>query len=125
MEDFPFKDETYQIIGACFTVYNTMGNGFLESVYQECLELEFKKSNIPFQSQKELELFYDGILLKHKYVTDFICYDSIIVEIKATDSIADEHRGQILNYLNIAKFSVGLLINFGTHPKMQYERFVL
>jgi len=95
-----YKEESYQIVGACFDVYKTMGNGFLEPVYQECLEIEFIRQKIPYVAQKEILLSYRNQVLKQKYKPDFICHDKIIVEIKAVDKIADEHRAQILNYLN-------------------------
>ncbi len=102
-----------------------MGNGFLEPVYQECLEIEFTRQKIPFVVQKELLLSYRNQVLKQKYKPYFICYDKIVVEIKAVDKIADEHRAQILNYLNATGYKLGLLINFGHYPKIENERFVL
>jgi len=120
-----YKKESYEIMGACFEVYKNMGCGFLEPVYQECLEIEFKKRSIPFESQKELELSYQGNTLKQKYKPDFICYQKIIVEIKAVDRIIDEHRAQLLNYLHATGLKLGLLVNFGRCPKVEYERFVL
>ena len=99
-----------------------MGSGFLEAVYQECLELEFAKNNIPTDSQLELELYYGNQLLKQKYIPDFICYGEIIVEIKAVSSLRPEHTAQLLNYLKITKKKVGLLINFASYPKIEYKR---
>jgi GxxExxY protein len=124
-KDLVYKKESYEIMGACFEVYKNMGCGFLEPVYQECLEIEFKKRSIPFESQKELELSYQGNTLKQKYKPDFICYQKIIVEIKAVDRIIDEHRAQLLNYLHATGLKLGLLVNFGRCPKVEYERFVL
>ena len=120
-----YKEESYAIIGACFNVYKEKGNGFLEAVYQECLEIEFSFQEIPYETQKNLQLKYRGQVLKQTYKPDFICYNKIIVEIKALSKIVDEHRAQILNYLNGTEFKLGLLINFGHHPKLEYERFVL
>jgi len=119
-----YKEESYKIIGICFDVYNTMGYGFLENVYQECLEIEFRNLKIPFQSQKELEIYYKDAKLKHIYKADFVCYEKIILEIKAISKLSGEHRGQVLNYLNAAKFQLGLLINFGNHTKLEYERII-
>lgn len=124
MEEFKYKDETYKIIGACFEVYNEKGCGFLESVYQECLEYELGFQDIPFQSQPPLVLTYKGNPLKHTYEPDFICFDKIVVEIKAVRKICDEHRAQLLNYLNATGLEVGLLVNFGHFPKIEYERIV-
>ena len=119
-----YKDECFRIIGACFEVYNEKGCGFLESVYQECLEIEHDYQQIPFVSQQELRLFYRGKELKQKFTPDFICYGKIIVEIKAVTKLADEHRAQIINYLNATGFELGILVNFGGHPKLEWERLV-
>ncbi len=120
-----YKEESYAIIGASFNVYKKMGCGFLEAVYQECLEIEFSFQNIPFEAQKELQLKYREQILKQTYKPDFLCYNKIIIEIKAVSKILDEHRAQILNYLHSTGFRLGLLVNFGHHPKLEYERFVL
>lgn len=119
------EKETYEILGACFAVYKSMGCGFLEAVYQECLEIEFKKQNIPFKAQRELEISYDGKILKQKYKPDFICYDSVIVELKALSELASEHQAQLLNYLKATKMEVGILVNFGHHPKLEHKRMIL
>jgi GxxExxY protein len=118
------KEESYRIIGACFEVYREMRCGFLEAVYQECLELEFVAQGIPFVPQGELGLRYKGQLLKQTYVPDFICFDKIIVEIKAVAELADVHRAQLHNYLKATGHKLGLLVNFGHHPKLTYERVV-
>ena len=120
-----YKEESYELIGACFNVYKEMGSGFLEAVYQKCLEIEFSEKKIPFEAQKELQLKYHDQILKQTYKPDFLCYNKIIVEIKALSKIVDEHRAQILNYLNGAGFKLGILVNFGHHPKLEYERLVL
>ena len=120
-----FKEETFKILGACFEVYNEIGCGFLEPVYQECLEIELNLQDIPFVPQNVLDLSYKGIILKHKYQPDFICFDKIVLEIKAVDKLIDEHRAQLINYLNGAKIKVGLLVNFGHYPKLEYERFIV
>lgn len=119
-----YSDETYTILGACFNVYREKGCGFLENVYHECLEIEFDFQEIPFESQKELQLRYRGQILNQTYKPDFICYNKIIVEIKAVSTISDEHRAQLLNYLHATRLKLGLLINFGHHPKLQYERLI-
>ena len=116
---------TYNIIGACFQVYKTMGCGFLETVYHECLGIELSHRNIPFTSQPRLSLSYRDRPLKQQYIPDFIIYDQIILELKALSHLADEHQAQLLNYLNAAGLNVGLLINFGHHPKLEYKRMVL
>ena len=125
MSKIVFKEESFEIIGACFNVYKAMGCGFLESVYQECLEVEFDYQKIPFKSQQEISLFYRDKKLNQTYKPDFLCYDKIIVEIKAVSIIVDNHRAQIQNYLNASKLKLGILVNFGHYPKLEYERFVL
>ncbi|HEV3343571.1 MAG TPA: GxxExxY protein [Pirellulales bacterium] len=119
-----YKDEAYAIVGACFEVYNEMGCGFVEPVYQECLAMEFVARSLPFHPQRELALKYKGRLLEQKYRPDFICFERIIVEIKAVKELCDEHRAQVHNYLKATGYKLGLLINFGHHPKLEYERIV-
>ena len=125
MVDILYKEESYQIMGACFEVYKDKGAGFLEPVYQECLEIELELSGVPFTPQAELQLRYKGRLLKSKYIPDFICFDKIIIEIKAVKTLADEHRAQVHNYLKATGYRLGLLVNFGHFPKVEYERIVL
>jgi len=120
-----YESQTYAIIGACFEVYKRMGPGFLEAVYQECLALEFDHKEIPFIEQPELVLSYRDQELKRRYQPDFICFGSIIVEIKAIKGLEDEHLAQILNYLHGTGDEVGLLVNFGHYPRLEYKRFVL
>ena len=119
-----FKDESYKIIGACFEVYNTMGVGFLEAVYQECLSLEFKKQGVPFVQQPHLKLTYKNEPLKLHYQPDFLCFDEIIVEIKSAKCLTDDHRAQTINYLKGTGKKLALLVNFGHHPKLESERFL-
>ena len=121
-ENILFKDECYNIQGAVFDVYKEMGCGFLEAVYQECLEKEFINRNIPFQAQNPLIISYKGEQLSQKYVPDFICYSKIIVEIKAVKTVAQEHQAQLLNYLKATELELGLLVNFGSYPKVQVIR---
>jgi len=123
-EDLIYPEEAYAIFGACFEVYNQMGNGFVEPVYQECLEIEMGMRLIPFSPQHELQLRYRGRPLKRKYIPDFVCYEKIVVEIKAVSSLADEHRAQVHNYLAATGYQLGLLINFGHAKGVQYERIV-
>jgi GxxExxY protein len=104
-----YKDESYAIIGACFEVYKEKGNGFVEPVYQECLELELTGQKIPFAAQGALRLTYKGTELKQRYIPDFLCYDKIILEIKAVKQLTDEHRAQVLNYLKATGLRLGLL----------------
>ena len=120
-----YRDESYAIMGACFNVYNEKGCGFLEPVYQECMEIELEFQKIPFVSEKSLKLSYRGKELKQTYEPDFVCYDKIILELKAVKQLANEHRAQVLNYLRATGMQLGLLVNFGSYPKLEYERIVL
>lgn len=120
-----FENETYKIRGCVYEVYRELGVGFLEPVYQECLEIELLKQEIPFVAQKPLSLAYKSEQLKQSYAPDLICYDTIIVELKAVKSILPEHKAQLMNYLKATDKKVGLLVNFGSFPKATIERFVL
>jgi len=125
MGDMIYADESYRIMGSCFEVYKDKGCGFLEAVFQECLELELADQDIPFEAQPRLALSYKGCPLKQTYSPDLICFGKIIVELKAVSVLADEHRAQVHNYLKASDLRLGLLVNFGHHPKVQYERIVL
>jgi GxxExxY protein len=120
-----YRDEVFRIQGAVFDVYRKMGPGFLEGVYQECLAIEFRRRTVPFEALKPLSLTYDGQLLRHSYVADFICFERILIELKAVRAIAPEHRAQTINYLRATDLKLGLLVNFGTTPKVEIERFAL
>ena len=122
--EYPCKEETYRLIGACFEVYNEKGCGFTESIYQECLEIELRIQGIPFEAHKELSLTYKGHRLTKTFVPDFLCFDHVILEIKAASALTDEHRAQVLNYLSATGLEVGLLVNFGHYPKLEYERII-
>lgn len=117
------EKETYNIIGACINVHKILGKGFLESVYQEALEKEFVKRNIPFNRQKKLQITFHGEPLSKYFISDFICYDSIILEIKASSFIHKDNQDQVINYLKATGFSVGLLINFG-ESSLKWKRFI-
>ena len=118
------KDElTGKIITACMEVHNELGNGFLEPVYQEALEEEFKIQGIPYVREKLLPVMYKGKQLKKEYYADFVCYDDIIVELKAVSVLSKPHKAQVLNYINAANKEIGLLINFG-ETKLKWERII-
>ena len=125
MSDIIFKLESFEIMVACFEVYKEKGCGFVESVYQECLELELNDRKIPFQPQTELALTYKSRPLKSRFKPDFICHGKIILELKAVSALNDEHRAQVQNYLRATQFKLGLLVNFAHYPKLEYERIVL
>jgi GxxExxY protein len=122
MPEIIYKNESYAIVGACFEVYNAKGCGFLEPVYQECLAIEFEHQGIPAISKPLLTLSYRDRVLRQTYQPDFVCFEKIILELKAVSTLADEHRAQLLNYLHATGFELGLLVNFGHYPKLEYER---
>ena len=124
-EKILYKEESYAIQGAVFEVYREMGCGFLEAVYQECLQKEFRNRNVLFKSQVELLLIYKGEPLVQIYRPDFVCYDKIILELKAVKEVGDEHRAQVFNYLKATGYRLGFLVNFGYFPKATIERIVL
>lgn len=123
--EFLYREECYQIRGAAFNVYREMGNGFLEAVYQECMEKELLKRGIPFVVHQELRLFYKGEMLQKTYVPDLICHEAIIVELKASAITTGADKAQVLNYLKATGMHLGLLVNFGCYPKATVERIVL
>jgi GxxExxY protein len=124
MAEIVFKEESYRIMGACFEVYKEKGCGFLEEVYQECLEIELALQGIPFTPQAELALSYKGRKLKQTYRPDFLLFESVVLEIKALSALNEQHRAQVHNYLKATGHKLGLLVNFGHHPKLEYERIV-
>ena len=115
------EEETYAVRGALIRVFNDLGCGFLEKVYQEAFELELKSSEIPFEREKALRLYYRGILLEQEYIADFICYGKIIVELKAASELTNIHRAQVFNYLKATNLDLGLLVNFG-ETSLKVER---
>ena len=124
-EKMLFKTEVYAIQGAIFDVYREMGCGFLEAVYQEGLERELHLRDIPFVAQKDLLLKYKGQALEQRYKPDIICFDKIIVELKAVSELGNDHRAQLFNYLRASGLRLGLLVNFGHYPKVQIERIII
>jgi GxxExxY protein len=120
-----FAEETHALLGACFEVYTAKGCGFLKAVFQECLELELGDRDIPFQAHPLLRLDYKRRLLRQTYQPDFLCYGKVLLEIKAVTKLADGHRAQLHNYLHATRLRVELLVNFGHHPLVQYERIVV
>lgn len=120
-----YKEESYEIIGAIYEVYNTLGSGFLESVYQEALEYELSQRGIPFVVHPELRIKYHDIVLSHKFIPDIVCYDKIILELKSISQLNDGCTAQLINYLKASGMKLGLLVNFGATPKVDIRRFVL
>ena len=120
-----FAEEVYAISGAAIEVHKKLGPGFLEAVYQEALEIEFGLRGIPFTSQKNLTVKYKGVVLRKEYCADFVCYVKIIVELKALSRLSGTDEAQLLNYLRATGLEVGVLINFGSSPRLDWKRFVL
>ncbi|QDV21123.1 hypothetical protein Pan153_58050 [Gimesia panareensis] len=125
MNKIIYRDECYAIQGAVFEVYREVGCGFLEAVYQECLERELQERAIPFVAKPVLQMKYKGDVLQQTYQPDLICYEGIIMELKAVRELTPEHAAQLINYQKAAEMKLGLLINFGSHPKVTVQRYVL
>ena len=125
MENLIYKEEAYQIIGKCMEVHNNLGAGFLEIVYKDALQLEFKRAGIPFQREVQYKVNYKGIILPHHFYADFVVFDKIILEIKAlSKGFADAHSAQAINYLKVSSNKLALLVNFG-ELRLNSKRFVL
>lgn len=122
MSELLFKEETYQINGAIYDVFNDLGPGFLESVYQEALAMEFTSRGIPYREQWGIDVYYKNKKLKKKFFADFLCFNDIIIEIKAVEQIIGKHEAQLINYLKATKKPLGILVNFG-QPKLYLKRF--
>jgi GxxExxY protein len=123
MTGLVYKEEVYEIVGAAMEVHKELGNGFLEAVYEEAFLIELGARKIPFESQKQLEIFYKGKRLEKEYFADVVCYGKIIVELKALDRLTSKEESQILNYLKASGLKVGVLINFGG-ASLEWKRFV-
>jgi len=124
MSKLIYPEESFRIRGACFEVYKLKGCGFTEPIYQECLEAELELQDIPFDAQQQFPLTYKDRRLRHTFIPDLVCFGKIILELKAVPNLTDEHRAQIINYLQATGMQLGLLINFGHYPKIQIERFL-
>ena len=124
MTDLIYKEESYQIIGKCFEVHNNLGPGFLEIVYKDALEFEFRKAGIPYEREKKYVVNYKGKVLPHKFYADFVVFDNIILEVKAVSGIVDEFVAQAINYLKVSENKLALIVNFG-ELKLNSRRIVL
>ena len=120
-----FKEEGYKFMGAAFEVYNVLGYGMAEEIYQQSLEVELTLRAIPFLSKRELQVFYKDKLLETRYKPDLFVYDGIVVELKAVTEIISDHEAQLLNYLRIARQPVGYLVNFGRKQELEWKRYIL
>ena len=116
-----FEENTDQIIAACLAVHNELGNGFLEAVYQDALEIEFRERGIPYRREAQIQIFYKGHKLDKEYYADFICFDQIIVELKCVSRLVNANKAQVINYLHGTKLKIGLLVNFG-EASLKWER---
>jgi len=124
MSDILYKNDSYKIIGKCFEVHNNLGPGFLEIVYKDALEYEFRKANIPYEREKEYKVNYKDVILPHKFFADFVVFDKIILEVKAVSGIADEFIALAINYLKVSLNKLALIVNFG-ELKINYKRIIL
>lgn len=115
--------ETHAIIGAAMEVHRELGNGFLEGVYQDALEIEFRQRNLPFKREQPVPVHYKGVTLGTPYRADFVCYGSVIVELKAIKTLTDVESAQVLHYLKATGYERALILNFGT-PRLDYKRFI-
>lgn len=125
MGELIYEEESYVVKGAVFEVYKAMGAGFLEAVYQECLEEELKVRGIPFVAQPKIKISYKGRMLHQSYRADIVCYDKIILELKAVSALLPEHSAQLFNYLRATKMKLGFLVNFGHYPGVEIKRIAL
>jgi GxxExxY protein len=123
-KDYPLQKETHTIIGLCMEVHRILGLGFLEIVYKDALELEFKNKSIPYVREKEYVVEYKGVILPHTFYADFVVYDFIILEAKAQKNFTEEFYSRVINYLAVSKCKIGLLVNFG-ESSLHYKRFIL
>ena len=124
MAELLLKDEVYAVVGAAMAVHNELGSGVLEGVYHEALEIELRQREIPFESYVPLTIVYKGQLLRKQYEADVIAYRQMVVELKALQRLSSVEQAQLLNYLKVTGFRVGLLINFGSHPNLEWQRMV-
>lgn len=125
MSELLLKDEVYRVIGACIEVQREKGPGFDEAIYQECLEIELEAQSIPFVAQPEFPMEYKGRRLKKSFRPDLLCFGELIVELKALERLASREESQLLNYLKSSRKPVGLVINFGSFPKLEWKRMAL
>lgn len=124
MPDVIYKGESYRVMGACFEVYSGKGCGFHGPVYQECLGIEFRLREIPAIGKPRLELDYKGHKLEQRFEPDYVCFGKIVVELKAVSHLTEDHRAQVMNYLKATGFKLGILVNFGHHPRLETLRVV-
>lgn len=120
-----YEDEGYKFVGAAFEVYNELGYGMAEEIYQQSLEIELGLRAIPFQSKQEIEVFDKDRMLETKYKPDLYVWNAIVVELKAVKELISDHEAQLFNYLRISRKPVGYLVNFGSHKELEWKRFIV
>ena len=120
-----YKEEGYQVMGAAFEVYNQLGYGMAEEIYQQSLEIELALRGIPFQSKRELTVFYKDHQLDTHYVPDLFAFNAVVIELKAVADLTSDHEAQLFNYMRIARQPVGYLINYGRKGELQWKRFIV
>lgn len=125
MVDIILKEEVYEVVGAALEVYYQLGRGFLEPIYQEAMEIELSRRDIPFEPQMSLTVHYKGQVLEKRYKPDFICFDQIVVELKACQGLTGTEVAQLLNYMKATRMRVGLLFNFGSAARLEWKRYIL
>jgi GxxExxY protein len=125
MSELLMKEEVYAIVGAAIEVHRELGNGYLEAVYQEAMEVELESKAIPFVAQAQLVIWYKGRLLRKRYLADFVCFSEVIVELKVADRLTKTDEAQLLNYLHATRKRVGLLVNFGSSGQLEWKRMVV
>ena len=123
MVELVLKEEAYRVVGACMTVHRELGPGFLEAVYQEALEYELEAQGIPFQREQALTIQYRDHPLRKQYFADFVCFETVIIEVKAVKALLPEHEAQLFNYLKATRLPLGILVNFG-EPSLHHKRIV-
>lgn len=124
VESLLLSEEVYRVVGCAFKVHNTLGSGFLESVYQDALEVEFERAGVEFVHKPALKIFYDGVELKSTFQPDVVCFGSVILELKAVNCLSKLHEIQLINYLKGTGYKVGVLLNFGSFSKLEWRRLV-
>ncbi|MEA3475659.1 MAG: GxxExxY protein [Candidatus Cloacimonadota bacterium] len=123
-KDLLYAKEVYRIIGAAIEIHKELGPGFLESVYEEAMVIESSKRQIPYETQVKISVYYKNQKLKKEFIADYIGYDKIIVEFKCIPKLTKVEEAQIINYLKATGIKVGILINFGSHGKLEWKRYI-
>jgi GxxExxY protein len=124
MTNIIYKNESYKLMGIMFDIHNNLGKGFSEIVYKDAIEYEFEKSKIFFEREKEYQVKYKEVFLKHKFYADFVVFNSIILELKCCKSITDSHIAQAMNYLKVSENKLAVIVNFN-NDSLEYKRIII